>query len=170
MIRMAALVFLLQTLSALSAQLDVALVQFPEVKTAEELNTALEGAILSDMTNSNRLITRNPILNGGVVLFAQSLSPTASLQTSTRLEAARVDLVGTLQNNSLNVEIRISEGVQGGLHRFVSRSFAGSAPLSAGTARVLSLRTIKGKTNSVSKGKSEVKESITCHAIIAQLR
>jgi len=170
MIRMAALVFLLQTLSALSAQLDVALVQFPEVKTTEELNTALEGVILSDMTNSNRLISQNANLKGGVVVFAQSLSPTSSFETSTRLETSRVDLTGMLENNSLKVEIRLSEGVEGGLHRFVSRTFSGSAPFSAGTARVLSLRTIKGKTNSVSKGKSEVKESVTCYAIIAQLR
>jgi hypothetical protein len=75
-----------------------------------------------------------------------------------------------LKNNSLQVEIRLSEGVDAGLRRFLSRSYAGSASLTAGAPQVVAIRTIMGKTNSVSKDRSEVKETITCHVILAQLR
>jgi hypothetical protein len=79
-------------------------------------------------------------------------------------------VTGSFQNNSLQVEIRLSEGVDAGLRRFSSRLYSGSAPLSAGSPRALAVRTIRGKTNSVTKGKAEVKETVTCHVILAQLR
>jgi len=170
MIRLAALVFLFQTLSAFAAQLDLAVVQFPEVKTTAELNAALADVNLTEITNADRTVTSVRYLQGGKVLFSQSIPSTATLSSSTRLGNSRADLTGTLKNNLLQVEIRLSEGVDAGLRRFSSRSYKGSAALIVGAPQVLAVRTILGKTNSVSKGRAEVKETVTCHVILAQLR
>ena len=170
MIRLVAIVFLFQTFSAFAAQLDLAVVQFPEVKTAAELNAALASVNLAEITNVDRTVTSVPYLKGGTVLFTQSIPSTFSLNSSTRLGNSRAEVTGAFQNNSLQVDIRLSEGVDAGLRRFSSRLYSGSAPLSAGSPRALAVRTIKGKTNSVSKGKAEVKETVTCHVILAQLR
>ncbi|MEI8293719.1 MAG: hypothetical protein WCG66_06960 [bacterium] len=166
--RLAALVFLFQTFSAFSAQLDLALIQFPEVKTAQELNAALDGVKLSELTNADRTVTSVPYLRGGTVLFAQSAPASAVLNSSTRLANSRADVTGTLNQKALQVEIRLSEGVEAGLRRFSSRTYSGFATLSAPQPCVLSIRTLKGKTSSVTKGKSEVKESTTCYVILAQ--
>jgi hypothetical protein len=170
MIRLAALVFLFQTLSAFAAQLDLAVVQFPEVKTAAELNATLVGVNLAEITNADRTVTSVRYFQGGKVLFCQSIPSTATLSSSTRLGNSRADMTGTLKNNLLQVEIRLSEGVDAGLRRFSSRSYKGSAALTIGAPQVLAVRTILGKTNSVSKGRAEVKETVTCHVILAQLR
>ena len=170
MIRLVSLVFLFQTFSAFATQLDLAVVQFPEVKTAAELNAALAGLNLAEITNADRTITSIPYLQGGRVLFCQSAPSTATLNSSTRLENSRAEVTGEYKNNSLHVEIRLSEGVDASFRRFSSRLYSGSAPLSTGSPRVLAVRIISGKTNSVSKGKAEVKETVTCHVILAQLR
>ena len=168
--RLAALLFLLQALSAFSAQLDLVILQFPEVKTIAELDAELAGVNLAEITNADRTVTSVPALKGAYVLFAQSISDTASLRSSTRLGNFRSDVDGSLKGNRLQVEIRLSEGVDAGLRRFSSRIYSGSAALQAGSPKVVSLRVITGKTNSVTKGNSEVKETTSCHAIIAQLR
>lgn len=170
MIRLAVLVLLFQTIAAFAAQLDLAVVQFPEVKTAAELNAALAGVSLAEITNADRTVTPVPYLQGARVLFAQSLPSTPQIRSSTRLGNARADVAGELKNNSLQIEIRLTEGVDAGLRRFTSRTHAGTAPLPAGAPRVIAMRIITGKTNSVTKGSAEVKESTSCHVVIAQLR
>lgn len=170
MVRLATLLFLLQTLIASAGQLDLAIVQFPEVKTASELNAALASVNLAEMTNADRTVTKVPYLQGGKVLFFQSAPTVARIISSTRLGNARADVEGSLKNHSLQLEIRLSEGVDAGLRRFSSRTYSGSAPLPVGAPRVVAVRTIVGKTNSVTKGKSEVKETVSCHVILAHLR
>jgi hypothetical protein len=170
MTRIATLVLLFQTLSAFAAQLDLAVVQFPEVKTLEQLNAALTGVSLAEITNADRTVTSAPYLQGARVLFAQSLPSTAQISSSTRLGNTRADVTGQLKNNSLEVEIRLTEGVDSGLRRFTSRTHAGSAPLPTGAPRVIAMRIITGKTKSVTKGSAEVKESVSCHVVLAQLR
>ena len=170
MLRLAALVFLLQTLIASAGQLDLALVQFPEVKTAAELNAALAEVNLAEMTNADRTITKVRYLQGGKVLFFQSAPSEVQLISSTRLGNSRADVKGSLKNYLLQLEICLSEGVDAGFRRFSSRTYSGAASLSVGAPRVVAVRTIVGKTNSMSKGKSEVKETVSCHVILAQLR
>lgn len=170
MIRLAALVLLFQTLSTFAAQLDLAVVQFPEVKTVEQLNAALAGVSLAEITNADRTVTSVPYLQGARVLFAQSMPSTAQISSSTRLGNACAEVTGQLKSNSLQVEIRLTEGVDSGLRRFTSRTHAGSAPLPAGPPRVIAMRVITGKTNTVTKGSAEVRESVTCHVLLAQLR
>jgi hypothetical protein len=115
-------------------------------------------------------VTSVPYLKGAKILFAQSLPSTAQISSSTRLENARADVTGQLKNNSLQVKIHLTEGVDSGLRRFTSRTHAGSAPLPPGAPRVIAMRIITGKTNSVTKGSAEVKESVSCHVVLAQLR
>lgn len=170
MIRLAALFVFLQTLIASAVQIDLALVQFPEVKTAIELNAALEGVNLAEITNADRTVTKVPALQGGRVVFFQSLPSTDQLASSTRLGNSRVDIAGTFKNHSLRLEICLSEGVDAGLRRFSSRTYSGSAPFSFGAPRVIAVRTTIAKKKSVTKAIAEVKETASCFVILAQLR
>jgi hypothetical protein len=170
MFRLTALFVFFHTLIASAGQLDLALVQFPEVKTAIELNAALEGVNLAEITNADRTVTKVPALQGGRVVFFQSLPSTDQLASSTRLGNSRADIAGTFKNHSLRLEIGLSEGVDDGLRRFSSRTYSGSAPLSFGAPRVVAVRTTVAKKKSVTKGTSEVKETVSCFVILAQLR
>ncbi len=168
--RQLALLFLcFQTLAASALQLDLALIQFPEPKTAEQLNAALEGTRLADLANSDRTATTNPVLKGGTILLARS-APLSCIDSSTRIGAIRADIQGTHRNGRLDLRITLAEGVQSGLRSFSSRTYQGSAPLPPGPPLVIALRTITSKTQTSVKGVPSVKESSSCHAILAQLR
>lgn len=159
----------LQSLAALAGQIDLAVIQFPEPKTEADLNAALAGTQLADLTDSDRTITRHPLLRHSNVLFAQSTS-TSALNSSTRLGAVRADVRGTYRSGRLDIRIDLSEGVQAGLRSFSSRTYQGSALISPGSPKVVSLRIITKKTNTAVKGVPKVEESTTCHAVIAQVR
>jgi hypothetical protein len=144
-------------------------IQFPEPKTEAQLNEALAGTNLSDITNSDRTITRNPHLRSGSILFAQSTG-LSSLSSSTRLGATRVDVSGAYRQGRLDLRIVLSEGVQSGLRSFSSRTYQGSTSITPGSPKVVSLRIITRKTNTSVKGVPKVEEISSCHALIAQLR
>lgn len=167
--RLLAIVLLFQAVAASAAEIDLALIQFPEPKTAEILNEALAKVDLAEITNSNRTITKERALQGGVVLFAQSLD-SSSLDSSTRLGDTRADVAGTYKNGRLNIQITISEGVDAGLRSFTKRSFQGLADLPSGATRVISLRKILRKIATAEKGRSEVRESESTTALIARAR
>jgi len=170
MLRLIALALAFQTLSVSAAQLDLAVIRFPETKTVESLNAALRGVNLMEITNSDRTMTPVSALKGGSVLFVQSLPSGAVLQSTTRLGNTRADVKGALKNTTLQVEIKLTEGVEAGLRRFSSRTYSGLAALTHGEPCVVSLRTIVEKKQTAVKGKAEVTETVTCNAIIAQLR
>ncbi|MBU6183141.1 MAG: hypothetical protein KGR46_10075 [Verrucomicrobia bacterium] len=158
-----------QTASSFAAQLDIAIIRFPEPKTVEQLNADLAGQSLAEITNADRTVTSVAGLKGGTVLYSASL-PAGAPATSTRLGNSRADTEFALKNGSLAVQVTLSEGVAAGLRKFSSRTYQGTAPLPAGSPRVISLRTIASKTKSVTKDKSEVRDTTTTHALIAQLR
>ena len=159
-------VLLFQAVAAYASEIDLALIQFPEPKTTEALNEALAKVNLAEITNSNRTMTKERALQGGVVLFAQR-TDAANLHSSTRLGDVRADVSGSYINGRLDVLMTISEGVQAGLRSFAKRSYQGSAELPRGTARVISLRLIKRKSTVAEKGRSDVRESRTTTALIA---
>ena len=169
MIKILAL-FILSTASVFAGQLDVAIIQFPEVKTAEELNAALAGVSLAEITNSDRTMTGEAYLKGGYVLFAQSLPVSVGQRFSsgTRLKNTRADVSGLLGGSDLSISISLSEGVEAGLRRFSRRSYEASAPLSAGQPKVLRLQQVSGKTQSTIKGQATVKDINFCSVIVAQ--
>jgi len=164
-----ALAFLALGLSAHADQLNLAIVQFPEVKTVGELESALASVDLVEMTNSNRTMTSESYLKGGYVVFAQSLPVSARFASSTRISDNRADVQGQFSGSNIAVTITLSEGVDAGLRRYSSRTYEANAPLSPGQPRVLSLRQISGRTQIVTKGQAAVKDTNFCSAIIAQV-
>ena len=156
-------------LAANAAQLDLAVVQFPEVKTAGELDAALANVDLAEITNSNRVMTKEPYLKGGYVVFAQSLPFSGSFSSSTRLSNSRADVQGQLAGGKINVKITLSEGVEAGLRRFSSRTYEANSPLLPGQTRVLSIRQISGKTTVAIRGQASVSETNLCSVIIGRV-
>jgi len=157
------------TWTAHAGQLDLAIVQFPEVKTAEELNASLAGVKLSELTNASRTTTSESYLKGGYVTFAQSLPVTARFVSSTRISNSKADVDGRFSSNHIAVKITLSEGVDAGLRRFSSRSYVADAPLSPGQPRVLSIRQVTGKVHGVVKGQANVKETYFCVVVLGQV-
>jgi len=164
-----ALLFL-SSASMFAGQLDVAIIQFPEIKTAEELNAALAGVSLAEITNSDRTMTGESYLKGGYVIFAQSLPVSVGQRfaSGTRLKNSRADVSGSLGASDLSLSISLSEGVEAGLRRFSRRTYEASAPLSAGQPQVLRLQQVSGKTQSTIKGQATVKDVNFCSVIVAQ--
>lgn len=161
----------LLTFSNLTAgHLDVAVIQFPEEKTPEQLNAALAGLNLAEMTNSNRTMTRESYLKGGYVLFTQSLPVNrgTGFQSSTRIKDARADIEGWLGGGDLDVTISLMEGVQAGLRSFQKSTYRGRGPLATGTPRVLSIKQTKGRAPSVVKGKTSIDRYVLTTVVVAQ--
>lgn len=156
-------------LTAHAGQLDLAVIQFPEVKSAAELEAALANVNLAEITNSNRTMTAESYLKGGYVVFAQSLPSSAQIASSTRLSNSRADVEGRLGADRISLKITLSEGVEAGLRRFTSRSYEANAALSPGQPRVLSIRQVSGRTAAVVKGQSSIKDTNFCTAIIGQI-
>ena len=167
--RLLAAVLLFQAVAASAAEIDLALIQFPEPKTTEALNDALGRVNLAEITNSNRTMTKERPLQGGVVLFAQCLD-SSNLDSSTRLGDTRADVSGSYKQGRLEVQITISEGVDAGLRSFTKRSFQGAADLPPGTTRVISLRKITRKITTAEKGRAEIRETESTTALIARVR
>lgn len=158
-----------QTASSFAAQLDIAVIRFPEPKTLEQLNADLAGQSLATITNADRTVTSVPGLKGGTVLFSATL-PSSATSTATRLGNSRADAEFSLKNGSLSLLVTLSEGVDAGLRKFTTRTYQGAAPLPPGSPRVIGLRTIASKTKTVTKDRSDVRDTTTTHALIAQLR
>ena len=156
-------------LAANASQLDLAIVQFPEVKTAGELEAALARVDLAGITNSDRVMTKESYLKGGYVVFAQSLSAGESFSSSTRISNSRADVQGQLARGKISVKITLSEGVQAGLRRFSSRTYEANSPLAPGQTRVLGIRQISAKTTVAIRGQASVSESNYCSVIIGRV-
>ncbi len=160
---------LLASFHASAAQLDVAVIRFPEPKSETALNEALAAIDLRALADSDHTKTKNPLLKGTVVFF-QSLTLTPSFATATRFGALQAALAGSYKSSTLSLDITVSEGSNEGLRSFSSRTYKGSAPLTKGPPRVISLRTITQKNTVSKKGRLEIKEDSTTHAILAQIR
>jgi len=161
----------LLALSPLPAgQLDVAVIQFPEEKTPEELNAAFSGQSLAEITNSNRTMTKEAYLKGGYVLFTQSLpvGRGTGFKSSTRIKDARADVDGWLGGGDLDVTITLMEGVEAGLRSFQKTNYRGRGPLATGSPRVLSMKQVKGKAPSVVKGKTKIDRYMYTTVVVAQ--
>ncbi|MEI8387020.1 MAG: hypothetical protein WCG76_05430 [Verrucomicrobiota bacterium] len=169
MLKLLGLAVLAFGLAANASQLDLAIVQFPEVKTAGELEAALARVDLAGITNSDRVMTKESYLKGGYVVFAQSLSAGESFSSSTRISNSRADVQGQLARGKISVKITLSEGVQAGLRRFSSRTYEANSPLAPGQTRVLGIRQISAKTTVAIRGQASVSESNYCSVIIGRV-
>ena len=169
MIRFVAVFLLSFSTAAFSGQLHLAVIQFPEAKTAAQLDEALKGVSLDGLTNSNRTMTKVSFLKGGYVIFSQSFPAAARFKSATRLSNNRADVEGSLANGKIGVSIVLSEGVAAGLRRFSQRTFHGSSNLKPGQPHVVGIRQITEKTRQVSRGDISIKQTDYCSVIIAQL-
>ena len=156
-------------LAANASQLDLAIVQFPEVKTAGELDAALAKVDLAGITNSDRIMTKEPYLKGGYVVFAQSLAAGESFSSSTRISNSRADIQGRLSGGNISVKITLSEGVQAGLRRYSSHTYEANSPLAPGQTRVLGIRQIAVKSTVAIRGQATVSETNYCNVIIGRI-
>ena len=157
------------SLAANASQLDLAVIQFPEGKTTEELNAALASVSLAEITNSDRTMTSESYLKGGYVVFSQSLPLALRFASSTRLSNNRAEVKGEIGGSNIHVTITLSEGVVAGLRRFSSRTYEANASLPPGQPRVLSIREVSGKAPTGVRGQVSMKEINFCTAIIGQI-
>ncbi len=164
-----ALLFLACSLPAFSGQLTVSVIQFPEVKTAAQLDEALAGLSLADLTNSNRTMTKVSYLKGGYVVFSQTQTATPRFHSTTRLLNTQADVNGSLSGGRISVAITLSEGVDAGLRRFSKRVYQGGSDLRSGQPRVVGIRQITEKTGQSIRGSGDLKETNLCSVVIAQL-
>ena len=162
--------FLLTMANLTAGRLAVAVIQFPEEKTLEELSTAFSAERLSEMTNANRTLTQEASLKGGYVLFAQSLaaSPGSSINSATRIKDTRADIEGQLGSGRVSLTISLMEGIKAGLRSFQKKTYAGSGPLPAGAPRILSMKQIKGKAPSHVKGQTTMERYNLTIVVVAQ--
>ncbi len=169
MLKLTILSLLAFSLAANSAQLDLAIVQFPEGKTASELDAALAKVNLAGFTNSNRTMTSESYFKGGYVVFTQSFPLSDRFASSTRLSNSRADVEGRIGGGRITVKITLSEGVAAGLRRYSSRAYEANAPLAPGQPRILSLRQVSGKTTLAIRGQASVSETNFLSVIIGQI-
>ena len=158
------------TFNVSAGRLDMAVVQFPEPKTPEELNAALANVSLHEITDADRTRTSEPYLKGGYVIFAQSIgvAPGAKFSSVTRLKNDRVDVEGQLGSGKVSISITTVEGVKAGLRTIESRIYTGSGPLASSAPQVLSIRQIKGKAPYVEKGQAKMRSYDLTTVLIAQ--
>ena len=168
--RFLALFVVIPWISVSAAQLDIAILQFTELKSTDEINSALVGVSLAELTNGDRTNTKISALKGGQVLFAQSLTPTPNLRSYCRLSNNKVELDGGYNGGVLSLKITLSEELNIGLRRLSSRVFEGSAPLPLGSARVIAIRNIESKSRSYTRGIVEIKNEFTCNLIVSQIK
>lgn len=164
-----AIVLLTTILNTSAQQLDVAIIQFPELKTVEELEAALASVNLADLTNADRTMSSESYLKGGYVVFVQSLPLVSRFASSTRLSNNRADVVGRLTGNSLALSITLSQGVAAGIRRFTTTTYEAQASVPPGQPRVMSLRQVNSKTASATKGRAELRNVTFSSATIAQI-
>ena len=167
--KLTVLALLVFSLVANASQLDLAVVQFPEVKTAGELDAALANVNLAGITNSDRTMTTESYLKGGYVIFAQSFPLSEHFASTTRISNSRADVRGQFSGGRLTVNIVLSEGVAAGLRGFSSRTYEASAAFAPGQPRILSIRQMSGKTTTAIRGQATVKETNFCSVIIGQI-
>ena len=153
-----------------AGRLDVAVIQFPEEKTPEELSAAFASQSLYDMTNSNRTMTSESYLKGGYVLFAQSLAAARSgtFGSATRIKDSRADIEGQLGTSNISVTITLMEGLKVGLRSFEKKIYSGAGSLPTGSPQILSIKQIKVKAPSVVKGQAKVERYMVTTVVVAQ--
>ncbi len=156
--------------SASAGRLDIAVIQYGDARDANEQAAAFAGENLFKITDSDSVESSESAIRGGKVVFAQSLviAPGSSFANSTRLASSRADVSGTFSGSNVQVEITVQEGVNIGLRKFKSSSYAASGALSGGQASIIGIKASKGKTASAVKGQQKVVSTSFSTLIVAQ--
>ena len=163
--------FALTALAHASAgQLTVAIIQYGQLKTIEDLNAAFAGQKLYEVTDSNRTISKVSDLKAGDVLFAQTIAASSGspFASTTRLNNNRADVEGKLSDGRISVTVDLSEGIKAGLRNFQKRVYTGSGSLSGGSPVILSMRQIHGKSPSITKNQVKMDSFDLTIVLVAQ--
>ncbi len=159
--------------NVLAGRLDFAVVQFAALLEQQELASALQKENLADLIVGDRLQSRQSLLQGGLVLFAQSLS-VASANTNvssiTRIGNQEASVEGALRGRSIELKVSLAEGVDAPLRRFSRQVHSGSGTLQAGAPQILGFRQIESRTPTVVKGKSKIITQLTTNLLVYQYR
>ncbi len=155
---------------AQAGQLTIAVVQYTDARTAETLVAAFAGAELTEITNSDKVESKDSAIKGGRVLFATTMPvfSESSLVSSTRLGAQRVELSVRFSPSNLKVEVTLQDGVDIGIRKFSRNVFTGSGPLNGSEPTIISIRESTGKTQSAVKGKATLKTYNFSTLVVAQ--
>jgi len=158
--------------SAFAGRLDIAVIQFTDARTPEDIAAGLAKVDLFEITDSDRTETSDRSLRGGHVLFAQrfTLVPGSKFGMSTRIAENRADVSGSLSGSKLAVEIAIQQGVDVGLRKFTRHLFSGSGSIGGGVTKIISVKLSQGKTQSAVKGKSKLETYSYTSVLAAQYK
>ncbi len=155
---------------AQAGQLTIAVIQYTDARTADALSAGFAGADLTEVTNSDKVESRDMAIKGGRVLFATTLpvGSGTSFNYSTRLGVQRADLSGKFSPPNLKTEIILQDGVDIGIRKFSRSVFAGSGSLSGSNPTIISIRESTGKTQSAVKGKATLTTYNFTTLVVAQ--
>ena len=162
-------IFLLSSIVQ-AGQLTIAVVQYTDARTAEALSSGFAEADLTEITNSDKVESKDMAIKGGRVLFATTLpvGSGTSFAYSTRLGVQRADLSGRFSSPNLQANITLQDGVDIGIRKFSRSVFAGSGALSGSAPTIISIRESTGKTQSAVKGKATLKTYNFTTLVVAQ--
>lgn len=155
---------------ALAGRLDFAVVQFPTHLEQSAVQEALEGESLADVIVGDRLQTRNGLIRGGLVIFAQTTYAGSNLTNITRMGNQEASVQGAIRGQTIQIEVSLAEGVEAPLKRFSRRVHSGSGPLRSGSPQVLGFRQFETRIPNVVKGKSKTVTILQTVALIYQYR
>lgn len=158
------------TPSVLAGRLDIAVVQYGSDRDPDQLAAAFAQADLAEVTNSDSIESKDTIIRGGNVVFAQSLyiNPGTKMTTSTRLGIARAEVTISLSAGSVSAEIIIEEGVDVGIRKFTRQVFSGSSAFSPGQTKIIGLKQSSGRSQTAVKGRSTLTTTSHSTLVLAQ--
>lgn len=158
--------------TAFAGQLDIAIVQYASAKDASQLASSFASSNLADIIVSGNVSKADEYINGGSVIFAQTIpaSPGSRLSTSTRLGEERVDVRTALNGLKLSANISIFSGVQQALRSFTERNYSGEGDLTGGRPTIIAIHGSSGKSATHFKGRVSIKLVGYTTLIVAQYR
>ncbi len=165
-----AAVFAFLPASAEAGRLDIAVIQYSDSRDQAEMAAAFANANLFEITDSDKVESRDQAIRGGKVIFVQSLSisPGSSFANATRLGNQRADVSGSFSGNQVRVEISVQEGVDIGLRKFKRSVFSADGALSGNAASVIAVKASSGRTATAVKGQQKVVSYDYSTLVVAQ--
>lgn len=139
---------------AIAGRLDLAIIQYTDGRNIDSVADALKKADLAQLADADKTQSKVGILQGGWVLFAQSIgvASESKFANSTRIGNSRADVSGSLSKGSIAVTVQLTSGIKAGLRKFSEATYSGSGSIASGSCQILSLSKSKGQSLSLIKG------------------
>ncbi|HEY8903873.1 MAG TPA: hypothetical protein VIM48_09200 [Chthoniobacterales bacterium] len=139
---------------AIAGRLDIAIIQFTDGRDIDSVAEALKKTDLAQLADADKTQSNVRILQGGWVLFAQSIgvAPDSKFANSTRIGNSRADVSGSFSKGSIALTVQLTTGIKAGLRKFSEATYSGSGSIAGGSSQILSLSKSKGQSLSLIKG------------------